>query len=1200
MYFVLLSLCIPLCASSLEISELMSSNGCAVLERRAGDYPDWFELYNRSTDTISLDSFLVSDNRSKLYSLPKWKVPPQARVLLWCDGIGENDDALPFKLSSQGEELFLFSNDSVVIDSVVFPVVPTNFSYERIDGEWLFSEPPTPRTAPIGFSGDEPYRSSSVVFAPEGGLYKSSQSVVLSASDNEDIYYTLDGSDPTVHSLRYSTSITVDTTTIIRARTFAEGKPAGSIVSEVYIFNDEGTLPVLSFITEPDNLWEDSVGIYCVGKNGISRYGLKANYYQSWDRPITMHLFNNTTGKPIIKAGCGLSVVGERRHMPQKTMKIFARKKYGSEAFAYRFFKEKKISSFADLFIRNTGYDDYSSSLVRSGFMHNLIGPNTALDYLAYMPVTLYLNGEYWGFYTVRERMNGSFIRNNHRVDSFDLIEFKVHWFPKEGDSTAFQQLQDSLELLNTNTPEGAAYFRSQIDIDNLLDNMICQLFIGNGDWPGNNQSLWKSRGPEGKWRWIFDDVDAGCGLWAGPHKNLFDQALASNSTKWNNKPPSTLIFRKLLENDTLRAQFVQRCSVMMDVLFREERALAVLDSMVSIVEPEMPRHIDRWTREEYYDTSIYKDGTVVRSMDQWFKELEKIRDFLKERPKHMRKQMQDRFNLKAITNLSVIIEPKDAGGVIAAGYDCGVGDQTFSLYKGVPLEITAKAAPGFRFTGQGVFEGKKTLHYSVLENDTIYLRFEADTQVVIRDTIKENMQLTHLASPYLFSGEVVVDSGVTLTMEEGTRCYFEPQSALHVYGALDIKGEEANPVVLQPEDSSGSWGGIYCTGDMISKVTYAHIWGATSVHAVNDPGALCAIDGNLHVEHSSFHVYEQPIFVRGGSLVARSCTLYAEGTCDYINVKRGEALVEHCHFLGNKAPDTDAIDYDGVVGGIVRNSYFADFRGSNSDGIDLGEACEDVLVSCNVIRDCSDKGISVGQASSVTLLGNIITGCQQGVGIKDTKSYAEVTNCTLDSNGVALAVFEKNSWAGGGGLRVSNSVLSRSLLADYLADDKSGIGFRYSISDRIYLPGEKNRMVNPQLELKGTKRFAPLKNSPCLDSGDPNSPKDSDGSRADIGAYHLVYGFSTSSDNSVFLDTEFSLLTKEQTKELFLHIPQTGNLQAVLYNSRGQKLENKRLEIRETGTFPLFQLADFAAGYYIIHLKMEGLENALPFIWRP
>lgn len=1190
----------PLLAEGLEICELMPSNGCAVIERKGGDYPDWFELHNSSQDTLQLDRFFVSDNKTDLHALPSYAIAPSERCIFWCDGLGEEDDALPFKLSSQGEELYLFNQDSVLIDSVQFPVVPTNFSYEKIDGRWLFSDPATPAATPLGYGDLVPYRSSEVTFSLPGGLYCTQQRVTLSAAGGEDIYYTLDGSEPTPESQRYTGSIFFDSTTIIRARTLCKGKPAGLIRSVAYIFDPEGALPVLSFVTAPDNLWEDSVGIYCIGENGVNRYGLKANYYQSWDRPIDMQYIDREHGEILSEAGCGLSVVGERRHMPQKTMKIFARNKYGSDALSYRFFKEKKISSFRDLFIRNTGFSDYKSSLVRSGFMHNLIGPNTSLDYLAYTPVSLFMNGEYWGFYTIRERLNGTYIRSNHPVDSFDLIEFKVQWFANEGDSTAFQQLQDKLNSINTNTPEGAAYFRSQMDMDNLLDNMICQLFIGNSDWPGNNQTLWKERGEHGKWRWIFDDVDAGCGLWHGPEMNLFEQALAANSTKWNNKPPSTLIFRKLLENDTLRAQFVQRCCVMMDVLFTPDRSIAVLDSMVALVEKEMPRHIERWSKEEYYNDSIYRDGTVVESMDTWYKELEKIRRFLKERSGYMRNQMADRFALDSLANITIIVKPEGAGGVIAAGYDCGIGSQGFTLFTGLPLELDAKAAPGYRFSGNGAFEGKASLKYDVHGHDTITLQFEADTQVVIQDTISGDTTLTALASPYVFTGEVVVDSGVTLTMEEGTRCLFEPESSLLVYGALVINGSEDAVVTLQPKDSNSTWGGIFCTGEQGASISYAHIEGATSVHAVDEPGAICALDGVLQIANSRLTVYEQPIFVRGGSLVAQSCTLYAKGTCDYINVKRGKALVEHCVFNGNSAPDTDAIDYDGVVGGIVRHSSFADFRGSNSDAIDLGEACSDVLVSCNVIKNCSDKGISVGQASSVKLEANIISGCYQGVGIKDVESYANVTNCTLDSNSIALAVFEKNSWAGGGGLRVTNSVLSRSITADYLADEKSGIGFRYSISDRTYLPGEMNRKVDPMLRLSGSNCYAPRSGSPCLDSGDPDSPKDGDGSRADIGAYYRIYGYETMEDHSGHSVPQYKLITKRQTSELLLQLPSMGKTKAFLYNSRGQLLQKTEFEQKQLGMLPLFSMGDVASGFYVVHIEQEGLEKALPFIWRP
>lgn len=99
------------------------------------------------------------------------------------------------------------------------------------------------------------------------------------------------------------------------------------------------------------------------------------------------------------------------------------------------------------------------------------------------------------------------------------------------------------------------------------------------------------------------------------------------------------------------------------------------------------------------------------------------------------------------------------------------------------------------------------------------------------------------------------------------------------------------------------------------------------------------------------------------------NCNLYTENTADLINVKYASSVqIENCELRGHQSYDTDAIDLDGVESAIVRENRIYNFMGSNSDGIDLGETCRNVLLEGNLIFNCADKGISIGQASTAVL----------------------------------------------------------------------------------------------------------------------------------------------------------------------------------------------------------------------------------------
>ncbi|MEZ4983321.1 MAG: hypothetical protein R2769_17370, partial [Saprospiraceae bacterium] len=67
--------------------------------------------------------------------------------------------------------------------------------------------------------------------------------------------------------------------------------------------------------------------------------------------------------------------------------------------------------------------------------------------------------------------------------------------------------------------------------------------------------------------------------------------------------------------------------------------------------------------------------------------------------------------------------------------------------------------------------------------------------------------------------------------------------------------------------------------------------------------------------------------------------------------------------------------------------------------------------------------------------------------------------------------------------------------------DQASTIDVSYSLCPDEVLQGDQNLNSNPMLKNPEGEDFSPLNGSPCIDAGSPNSPVDSDGSRADIGA---------------------------------------------------------------------------------------------------
>lgn len=120
---------------SLVVNEIMAQNTSTVTDP-SGDYSDWFELYNNSSATISLDNLFASDTSTNLL---KWQFPsgitiaPNSYLIVWADedltqeGIHAN-----FKFSASGESCILSYANGIIIENVTFGVQVANMGYARV------------------------------------------------------------------------------------------------------------------------------------------------------------------------------------------------------------------------------------------------------------------------------------------------------------------------------------------------------------------------------------------------------------------------------------------------------------------------------------------------------------------------------------------------------------------------------------------------------------------------------------------------------------------------------------------------------------------------------------------------------------------------------------------------------------------------------------------------------------------------------------------------------------------------------------------------------------------------------------------------------------------------------------------------------------------------------------------------------------
>ena len=400
----------------------------------------------------------------------------------------------------------------------------------------------------------------------------------------------------------------------------------------------------------------------------------------------------------------------------------------------------------------------------------------------------------------------------------------------------------------------------------------------------------------------------------------------------------------------------MQRYAAHMSSTFHPERLKAIVERLAVEVDGELPRHIERWASEG-----------GIPSLESRDREVAEIKQFADERADKVFAYMAERLGFPASTSTVTINQSPEGGGKVRIN---GVPmlpeySESVRLYDNISFELAADASPGFRFVGWSTGDNEAVFTHTLTGDMAITAMFARSDEMIVPSVVETNLTLS-ANSPYVAEGDIVVKAGATLTVPKGITLRMPVGASIYVEGGLRINGTAAEPVTIEPRVGSELWGAIaFVRADGPSVLSHLRIRGGSLASA--DPVNLKASVSNFHSDLTLEHVDIDvlfPVFARGGRTVMRFCRVHPQFTGDGINVKSGEGLVEYCTFVGNDSPDTDAIDFDNVVDGVIRGNRIFAFRGFNSDGIDVGEGCVNLMVSGNRIYNCSDKGVSVGQGS--------------------------------------------------------------------------------------------------------------------------------------------------------------------------------------------------------------------------------------------
>lgn len=332
--------------------------------------------------------------------------------------------------------------------------------------------------------GQHTLNSGNIVFSQDSGFYEDGFKLYIFAPSDE-VYYTLDGSDPDKSSLKYDSPIRiedastqvnvysarndvtaaflredvkkycrekniidyqvpnypVDKCTIIKAVYYDQNGKISDTEERVYFvgFQDKygyDNVNVISIVSDPENLFGYESGIYVLGKsfedavqNGMFEDEHQSLYWSFWEA--------NYRNKGIEwERKSHIQVFSIEKELVLSQDVGIRIQGGGSRGFLPKSLNLYARDSYGENKIQydfwNTGYqpkrmtlssggDDYYTKIKDK--LVSELAKDTNIVTMKYEPYILFLNGEYWGFYYLTEKYDVNYIEYYYDVDKGELID---------------------------------------------------------------------------------------------------------------------------------------------------------------------------------------------------------------------------------------------------------------------------------------------------------------------------------------------------------------------------------------------------------------------------------------------------------------------------------------------------------------------------------------------------------------------------------------------------------------------------------------------------------------------------------------------------------------------------------------------------------------------------------------------------------
>ena len=588
----------------------------------------WIELYNSSKEETNLKGLSLNVNGEVVKEFSQEQIVGAGELF-----VIETDAQLG---TEEHNVIALEDAEGSNVCAMIVPILSVGESYGCVENgniEIAY------QTASKGIDNEKSniLTKNELTFSIPGGFYQNTIMLEINAPKDMKVYYTLDGSEPTTESNEYEGAIKIVNRsgsnyeyasaemsaytpssiymgTVVRAIAVDGKGNVQQTETESYFIglannSDMYNIPVISITTNPENLFDYFEGMYVPGRSKEDAIAMNedsdnvGNYWNGWVKEAHIEYYESNKDKTF-EGNVNLSMLQDYSiESHQKGFKVSGVDEGAWKGSSLSYFFNEASNS---LLIQTNKRDN--TSKLRE-YLANELLKDTEVGTSEATPCIIFIDGEYWGAYMLRENHDEAYIRNQYNItDNVEVLIEKNDIF----NDWDHHQLYDEFYYFMTTTDMSvqANYEKAKqlMDVQSYLDYFCANVYLANADYGIDEGSMWRtvSSGEEyedGRWRWTVGKLD-------NTMNNTVESKRTTSSIDSYKMPEiaADKIFRSLIRNKEFREQLQTTMNRMAEQIFEVSHVEEVLEEIIDKTEKMSLTSYQRFfgnATEKTYDKEV-------------------------------------------------------------------------------------------------------------------------------------------------------------------------------------------------------------------------------------------------------------------------------------------------------------------------------------------------------------------------------------------------------------------------------------------------------------------------------------------------------------------------------------------------------------------------------------------------------------------